>query len=330
MGVRRIARKLLAAVKPQRPHPAILMYHRVASLRSDPWDLAVTPELFETQMAYLRQHRTPLAMDELVERWGTKTLPADAIGVTFDDGYLDNLVNGKPALVKHGVPATVFVATGFTGSGVPFWWDELAGMILESAVPFNRQVAVRDQAVVLSWGDMELADQDPAWRGWDEPQTARQRSYVAIWSKLQSATEAERAGVFTELREHLQAPADPLGIPMTPAQLDELVTGPLVSVGGHTVTHRALTDLDRSTSRFEIQESGEHCRALVAQPVHGFAYPYGNIDSEVRNDVAQSTFRWACTTEAQFLDAAGTDVYALPRITATNLPMRAFIRSISA
>lgn len=330
MGLRRFARKLLAVIKPRRSHPAILMYHRVASLQKDPWHLAIDPELFEMQMAYLRSHRTPMAMDEMVERLRTNTLPADAIGVTFDDGYLDNLVNAKPALVKHGVPATVFVATGFTGSGTPFWWDELAGMILEPSNPFELKLPFRKETLTLAWGQLEPADDDPSWRGWDTPQTARQHSYVDLWSRLQSADEIERAEVFRVLREHLKAPADPLGIPMTAVQLEELVTGSLVSVGGHTVTHRALTDLDRTTSRLEIREGGEQCRALVGQPINGFAYPYGNFDPEVRDDVAQSNFHWACTTEPQFLDEGNPNIYTLPRIAAINLPMRIFIESISA
>jgi len=328
MRVRRIARELFRAFKPQRPHPAILMYHRVSALPKDPWDLAVDPALFEAQMAFLRSQRTPMAMDELVERLQSKTLPADAVAVTFDDGYLDNLVNAKPVLEKFAVPATVFVSTGFTDSSTPFWWDELAGMILESSGPAELQVTVPETALTLAWGQPERADCDASWKGWDIPRTARQRCHVAIWRALQSATEAQRADTFRVLRGAFKAPADPLGLPMTAAQLQELVAGSLVSIGGHTVSHRALTELDRSTSRLEIKAGGAQCRALTGLPVNGFAYPYGNFDSEVSRDVAQSDFSWACTTEAQFLDDGHPRLFELPRIAVTNSPMRVFIRSI--
>lgn len=217
MGIRRVARRVVAALKPRRPRPAILMYHRVAALSRDPWDLAVHPDLFAAQMAWLRAHRTPMPMDELVDRAQAGTLPASAVGITFDDGYLDNLVNAKPALVQHRIPATIFVASGFTGSGHPFWWDELAGMILDAPSPFHLLLDVHQQPVTLAWAAYEAADADPAWRGWDPPQTARQRSYVDLWSRLQSADEPQRAEVFHLLRQHLAAPADPLGLPMTSA-----------------------------------------------------------------------------------------------------------------
>ena len=45
--------------------------------------------------------------------------------ITFDDGYRDNLLVAKPLLEQHGLPATVFVTTGYVGPGRDFWWDEL-------------------------------------------------------------------------------------------------------------------------------------------------------------------------------------------------------------
>src|SRR5216683_863200 len=99
MPVTRLISRMRATIRPRRPRPVILMYHRVAFARHDPWGLAVDPERFEEQIAYAKQHRTPMSMEELVDRLRSKTLPANAIAVTFDDGYRDNLVNAKPVLV---------------------------------------------------------------------------------------------------------------------------------------------------------------------------------------------------------------------------------------
>jgi hypothetical protein len=87
MQVTRLISRVRAAIRPRRPRPVILMYHRVAVVQHDPWRLAVDPERFEEQIAYLKHHRTPMSMDELVHRLRSKTLPANAVAVTFDDGY---------------------------------------------------------------------------------------------------------------------------------------------------------------------------------------------------------------------------------------------------
>ena len=106
--------------------PAILMYHRVGNVDIDPWELAVTPDNFADHMEYIRTRRTPLPMSEFVALNRNAKLPKDAIAVTFDDGYLDNLTRAKPSLSATGVPATIFVVTSCLATKQPFWWDQLA------------------------------------------------------------------------------------------------------------------------------------------------------------------------------------------------------------
>ena len=59
-------------------------------------------------------------------------MPRGAVGVTFDDGYGDNLRNAKPILDRHRVPATVFVTSGYVGARREFWWDELGRVVLHA------------------------------------------------------------------------------------------------------------------------------------------------------------------------------------------------------
>jgi peptidoglycan/xylan/chitin deacetylase (PgdA/CDA1 family) len=44
--------------------------------------------------------------------------------ITFDDAYAGTVRVALPELAKRGLPATVFVPTGFLG-GTSFWWDDL-------------------------------------------------------------------------------------------------------------------------------------------------------------------------------------------------------------
>ena len=119
------------------------MYHRIARVRHDPWGIAVDPERFDQQMDYVKRHRSAMSMDELVQRLKTNTLPADAVAITFDDGYRDNLVHAKAVLTRYGLPACLFLATGYVDRGEHFWWDELATMILESTEPSSLRAGVR-------------------------------------------------------------------------------------------------------------------------------------------------------------------------------------------
>ena len=321
MSVTRLISRMRAAIRPRRPRPVILMYHRVALARHDPWGLAVAPERFEEQIAYLKHHRTPMSMDELVDRLRSKTLPANAVAVTFDDGYRDNLVNAKPVLARHGVPATLFLATGFIDQNTPFWWDELATMILASTQAIRDQQVWAGEAITLDWGEAERSDIAGGWRVSDGPRTARQNAYLAIWRKLQRARAADRDIAMNSLRCHLGTFHDPLGKPMSSDEISAFLSEGLVELGAHTVTHPALTFLSRLESRREIEGSGHRCRELATKSVNGFAYPYGDMSSEVRNDVARLGFSWACSTEGGFVDGKQPDIYALPRVAVPNAPI---------
>src|SRR5262245_10631610 len=98
----------------------VLIYHRVLP-EPDPI-LADEPDArtFAAQMDVLRDvcHVLPLA--EGVERLQRGSLPPRAVCITFDDGYANNCEVAAPILAARKLPATVFVATGFIGSGRMF------------------------------------------------------------------------------------------------------------------------------------------------------------------------------------------------------------------
>ena len=109
--------------------PLILMYHRIAEAKVDPWRLAVSPNLFDEQLALLKKRRIVLPLVEfgLLHRGGR--LPAKAVAITFDDGYACNALAAAPLLAKHSAPATIFLATGWISSPKEFWWDALERII---------------------------------------------------------------------------------------------------------------------------------------------------------------------------------------------------------
>ena len=105
--------------------PLILMYHRVGDATVDPHRLSVSARRFADHIEIIAQRRQPLPLAELARALGAGTLANDAIAVTFDDGYAANIPNAVPALCQHGVPATMFVTSGYIGGAHEFWWDEL-------------------------------------------------------------------------------------------------------------------------------------------------------------------------------------------------------------
>src|SRR5207237_1342536 len=109
---------------------AILLYHRVIDLDCDPQQLAVSRANFDQQMRIVRDRMAPLPLARIIELANQAALPKNAVAITFDDGYFDNLEFAAPILKKYDIPATVYVTSGQAGNFSEFWWDELEAILL--------------------------------------------------------------------------------------------------------------------------------------------------------------------------------------------------------
>ena len=123
--MRPIRNRLRRRRRQEEGQAVILMYHSISSGRPDPWDLCVDPDLFAEQLQMLPDRFRVVSLAELRRALAAGEPLSRTVVITFDDGYRDNLVVAKPLLEEHGLPATVFVTTGYVGSDRDFWWDEL-------------------------------------------------------------------------------------------------------------------------------------------------------------------------------------------------------------
>jgi len=121
----------------------ILMYHQIAQPgpRGTPLrGLTVSPRTFARQMQLLRLlGYRGLSMGALTpylngERSGR------VVGITFDDGYLNNLQNALPILQRQGFSSTCYVVSGEIGGTNR--WDAGLGIA---------QVPLMDHSALQSW-----------------------------------------------------------------------------------------------------------------------------------------------------------------------------------
>ena len=118
----------LSPERPQGPIP-ILVYHQISEAppKGTPFrSLCVAPGAFARQMALLKLlGYQGLSMGALLpylrgERRGK------VVGITFDDGYLNNLTHALPVLQRQGFSSTCYAVSNLLGKTNE--WDLVTGM----------------------------------------------------------------------------------------------------------------------------------------------------------------------------------------------------------
>ena len=96
----------------------VLMYHAIDEPSAPSENrLCVSPRAFSRQMQWLRQSDYRMVtLDEVVDCLGQgRPMAANAVAVTFDDGFRDIYEHAMPILQANQMPATLFAVTELLG-----------------------------------------------------------------------------------------------------------------------------------------------------------------------------------------------------------------------
>lgn len=277
---------------------SILIYHQVFAHRdpmrpSEP-DLAT----FNWQMQLLSRYFTPLSLTDALARLHNNSLPANAVCVTFDDGYLNNLTQAAPVLKKYHIPATIYVATAFS-QGLNMWNDRIIDLCGDEQ---------RDT--------LQTADGTLSLAGWPARRVAattllNQYKYLPVDERLQAVAHLYQLNRAAEYPSRM----------MTPAQLNQLADFG-IEVGAHTHNHPILKVLSATEQLNEMQQSKELLEQWLAQPVRHFAYPNGvlgkDLDEQTITLAQQAGFSSAVITDWGY-STARTPTLQLRRFTPWDL-----------
>lgn len=303
-GTRAGLKRLRVAVA---PGPAILMYHRIAEERFDPWALAVSPAHFADHLEWLSRNRTALPLAEFAELNLQGKLPRDAVAITFDDGYACNAETAAPLLERLRIPATIFISPELIARGREFWWDELERIVLSHG---GGTLRLDGQDVHVG----EARPDDADWPAGQPPRTPRQHTYRMLWSLLHAKDRTAIDAAMAQLRDQAgvaQSPR-PTHRPLTPKEV-RATASDLIAFGSHALTHPSLPRLTPGEQAREIGDSVEQCAALAGVRPSSFAYPYGDYDPALDRLVEKAGFLCACRADGSFVTRK-SNRFALPRI----------------
>jgi len=257
----------------------ILTYHRVNDHR-DPFFSAMPTTVFERQVQHLAHHYTVLPVEELVDRMRAGAVPRNAAAITFDDGYRDTLTHAAPILAGYGLPATVFLATGFIGTTEVPWYDRLATAL---------KLSPRPSVIAPSGEDLVL-----------ETIEDRVRALARTQTHLKTLPEEQFRRAFARLLEGLGS-SERLSAKNAMLSWDDVhaLRGLGFRIGAHTVTHPILSRITAERVRAEVLGSREMIQGACGAAPRAFAYPNGrpaDYTSAVVEVVREAGFSCAVTT----------------------------------
>lgn len=284
---------------------SILCFHAVSSPALPSHSVVNLPaDTFTALMDRVRAVATVVPLRELLDRREAGRSVRGLVAVTFDDGYASLPALIGTYLAAHGVPATIFIASAYSGTGGRFWWDRVDD--LYPVVPAERWRAFEDAVGVPE----AYRTGQPAAFGPLRPlrQWLLRSGCGRTTPPLDAAlTDLERdAGQAT--RQHA----------MTFDALRRFAAQAPVDFGVHTDTHPVLPLLAEPEARGEI----ERCHAVLREELGAeavvpvLAAPFGLYDAAVLRVARAAGMRATLTLANRTLAAAGAET-GLPRLSMT-------------
>jgi peptidoglycan/xylan/chitin deacetylase (PgdA/CDA1 family) len=273
----------------------VLIYHRVLAAPDPLLHDVIDASGFERHMALLAAEFNVLSLGEACARLVAGRLPARAACITFDDGYADNEEIALPILMRFGLCATFFVATGYSGARLMF-----NDVLVET---FRKAPSGFYDLSTLGLGAFEVSDM-----------TSRRAAVDRLIVTLMHRRPTEREDLVEQVASALGG-APERALMMSPTQIAKLHASGM-EIGAHTVNHPILMSIDEDDARREITRSKQALEEITQSPVTVFAYPSGKPGRDYGPQhvqlVREAGFKAAVST-TRGVAHSGSDIFELPR-----------------
>jgi peptidoglycan/xylan/chitin deacetylase (PgdA/CDA1 family) len=294
------ALKALRTVRPS-DRLAILRYHAVCGPEGYAYaspGICISPEAFEAHAAYLAANYNVVSLPDGASALGDRRpLPPNAVAITFDDGYADNLAAAR-VLAKYGLTATFYITAGCMADGEPFWPSEIRYLVA-GATGDRIELRVDGLSVDLPIGS--------------------EADRAAAVGRLTRLFKSHPIPVRDALRAALRARAGQVTLPRVMLTWDEIreMHALGMTIGSHTMTHPNLPSAGVADARRELTAAKARLEAEIAAPVTMFSYPNGGADRyltpEIQRVVREVGYA-AATTSRNAFAGPGSDLFALERV----------------
>lgn len=260
-------------------------------------------EDFDNLIFKLSQIGSAISLDEAIELWNKKkSLPKYSYTVSFDDGFENNLKIALPILEKYKTPSIFYITTKFILENSLSWVDKIEAIVDASCSQsisldcFCKDFKISDYRSKINF--MNLV-----------------RHYVKNTESVDADEFANRLSKVIELyKEPTIVPV--LDNKLTWSQLNQMKNNSLVTIGGHSHSHRIMANLTLSELNFEVSHSLELINSNLKIQTHHYSYPEGMSNSFNHQviKVLKNNGIKICPTAMQGYNSEKSDLFNLKRV----------------
>ncbi|MEJ6077204.1 polysaccharide deacetylase family protein [Vibrio sp. 1-Bac 57] len=223
---------------------------------------------------------------------GKIPLVDNAMLITFDDGYRNNLDFALPICKKFNIKPILFVVTDHVDSQLPFWFDRLDYALQQNMgelITFSFKGkkysfdATSRKALIQSF--KEFRDNCKA-------EFTNDIKMGQLFTALSEFLEVRSGMALKDLSEH----DDWTGI-VSWKLLNEAVKAGELDIGSHTVNHWRLDSLSEETLESQLTQSKICIETELSVKCHYFCYPNGNYNVTATSLVKKSGYKAAFSTD---------------------------------
>lgn len=242
---------------------AILFYHRFCDGSNESHQL---PHLdirdFKKQVRHIKRWYRVITMDELADKLANGThFVSPSVVITIDDGYLNNYTLAYPVLKALGLPAVIYLTTGFIGTNKAPWVDDLMDMLLlTKAKTLCFPELLGDEVLDIS---TQLGKRGAVVRLFQVMVRLEHGGKMLVMERLSEVLEVKEICRNNGERKMLNW-----------NEVMEMSENN-ISFGAHTVSHPTLSKMELREAKQEIYESKMEIETRIGSKVRHFAIPNG-------------------------------------------------------
>ena len=234
----------------------------------------------------------------------------NALVITLDDGYLNNIKAAGHIFSQYNIHPTIFVSSAHTNNNIPFWFDRLDYALQQIKNEYYSTKILDELFTFDCRSRKKLVRSYASFRVKIKSQFVNDQMMRDYLESLSCLIEKQTGKALKQIMQkdsHAQLASWD--------QLKEAQQHFNFEIGSHTINHARLSLLDENIIINELSQSKQHIEDKLQLTCNTFCYPDNSYDNTTLS-IVKDYYDCALTTDPQ-LNKIGNNMMELKRL---NLP----------